>query len=238
MILISSVKNFLSKEIYLDYLSLETFSQVETFPEDFSLIDYFLKMGLYYRDDTGLIILTSLHEKAKKNERSMKLLTHRLLTSKLESLEATVEPHHLPWTIPDYPALLSNFSKIKRAILEREARIIITLSILQELDADKMIKPITRDIIRFLHERVEAKDPCVRLQSSDELPNFQPHKSESLLLNNYRYKIYQKHYESVKKYLQDNDNDELGICFRIICADEFAYDLLKEAGVKNLFRSF
>ena len=192
------------------------------------LIEYFIEKGLYHRKGKGdEIQLISAYEKIKKTERSMKLLTHRFLSTQLETIEATIEPIHLPFTIPDYQTLLNQFSKIRKLILSREIRVLITLAILQELDLDKSSSSSSREIIRFLHERIDSNDPCIKLETG-KTPEIDQNLNNSYSL--YRQKLKMAHLRSVKLFV-NNENSNV----KIICSDSAFKNFLIRGNIdKNL----
>lgn len=126
------------------------------------LISLFLRIELF-SVSSDEINLKFHHEKVQRTERSVKLLTHQFLSTQIKTLESSLEPSHLPWTIPDYQSLLRHFPKIRKLITSRQCKIVITLPVLQELDFDKNRGGECRDIIRFLNELVETSDPSLRI---------------------------------------------------------------------------
>lgn len=152
----------LNNQVYIDYSMLQSFANLQSLG---SIIDYFIEQQLYVRVDDEVLLACS-YEKTQKTERSMKLLTHRFLSTQLETLEATLDPLHVPWTIPDFPCLLRHFSKIRRSVLARDMRIVVTATVLAELDFDKMRNGQAREIIRFLHERLDINDPCIKIMEN------------------------------------------------------------------------
>lgn len=212
----------LNEQVYLDYLVLESFSKGH---EKFgSLIEYFLENGLYFKkSDNDEIQIISTYEKIKKTERSMKLLTHRFLSTQIESIQATIEPTHLPWTIPDYPTLLKQFPKMRKSVLSREIRVFITLAVLQELDLDKSLREI-REIIRFLHERIDSNDPCIKLESGKtETPD-----NQNDYFVNYRQKLKMTHLRSVKLFVNNETSN-----VKIICYDSSYKDYLIRGNISK-----
>ena len=202
------------EKVYFGYFVLETFSDFE--PKN--LIEYFIEKGLYHqKTDNEEIQLISVYEKSKKTERSMKLLTHQFLTTKLQNIESKIEPKHLPWTIPDYQTLLRQFQRIAKLILSRQIRILITLSLLQELDLDKSQREI-REIIRFLHERIDSNDPCIKLENGKtELFD-----NEMLFINSsYRHKLKLNHWRAVENFIKTEKSN-----VKIICSDSQSEEYL------------
>ena len=169
------------------------------------------------------LIIKADYDKMKKNERSMKLLTHRFLSTKLEHIQSTIEPAHLKWTIPDYHSLISNFPKIQCSILNRQVKILITLSVLEELDLDKNKVGECREIIRFLNERISQNDQCIRLLSN---PISQG--SSSPYSPSYRNKLALNHIKSVSDFYHKESKDII-----IMCHDPSRYysALPNESGV-------
>lgn len=219
-LLLVEVDTKLNEQVYLDYLVLDSFSTEIVFP---SLIEYFVCKGLYHRDEDG-IELISEHEKTKKTERSMKLLTHRFLSTKLESIEATIEPNHLPWTIPDYSTLLKQFQKIRKSVSSREIRVLITLPVLQELDLDKSQREI-REIIRFLHERIDLNDPCVRLEHGE--PGFYSGGEQNFY--SFRQKLKMAHLRSIKMFVRTESSSTV----KIICSDSVFKEYLMRGNIQK-----
>lgn len=205
----------LNEQVYYDFIYLNSSFSTDSHGSS-CLIDYFIEKGLYYRKGDKIEFI-STYEKIKKTERSMKLLTHRFLSTQLESIEAKIEPTHLPWTIPDYPTLLKQFSRIRKLILSREIRVLITLSLLQELDLDKSHHREIRDIIRFLHERIDSNDPCIKLENGK--PEF--HAIDMNPYSDYRQKLKMSHLRSVKLFV-NNENSNV----KIICSDSNFKDYL------------
>lgn len=194
-ILESKKVEHVSSNVYVDYLMLKTFAELE----QVNLFQYFLELNLFHRNSDGTFSLFLAHQKDKQRERSMKLLTHKFLTSQLESLEATIEPVHLPWTIPDYPALIGQFPKIKKSVQNRTIRLLITLPLLQELDLDKNKSSNCREIIRFLHERVNSSDPCIKLLEVEG--------DNSTISPNFRESLSQSHVNSVKQFYETESKE-------------------------------
>ena len=145
----------------------------------------------------------------------MKLLTHQFLSTQLESIESKIEPKHLPWTIPDYLTLYQQFEQLRTLILSREIRVLITLPVLQELDLDKSRREI-REIIRFLHERIDSNDPFVKLHEKiDEDDGSNDH------FYNYRQQLKMTHLMIVKVIVSTETSN-----VKIVCSDYASRDFL------------
>ena len=199
----------LDKEIYLDFIIYS--NGIENDTDDYDetiverdtssssdLINLFLKIGLFYPSSSSEddeIILKYSHEKIQKTERSMKLLTHQFLTTQLKTLESSIEPTHLPWTIPNYFCLLRYFSRIKKLVANRECKILVTFPVLQTLDLDKTKRSECREIIRYLNELVESSNPYVKV--------LEARIDESIEFGGFRRKLEIEHVKSVKYFYEN-----------------------------------
>lgn len=225
----------LDKEIYLDFIIYSTdntdtmadtmdVSLLEPSPSS-DIISLFLRIGLLSVSGDE-VNLKSHHEKIERAERSVKLLTHQFLSTQLKSLESSIEPSHLPWTIPDYPSLLRHFARIKKLITNRQCKIVITLPVLQELDFDKNYKIECREIIRFLNELVEKSDPSLKILEARGGTEGSGGGNEFRSL---RAKFEMEHVKSVK-YFYENESKDVRI---VISENENDYNFVAKC---NLFK--
>ena len=191
----------LDREIYLDFVLYSINDEDEdnsnslNAHSSFDIVNLFLKIELLSVLDDE-IILKSQYEKIQQTERSIKLLTHQFLSTQVKTLESSIEPSHLPWTIPTYSILLRQFEKIKNSISNRECKIIVTLPVLQELDLDKTKFAECRDIIRYLNGLVESSNPYIQLLEAHGNNNTSEFVS-------YRRKLEIEHVKGVKYFYEN-----------------------------------
>ncbi len=134
-------------------------------------IEASIEAGLLVRQD-GQLFVRPVLERSNRLNRSMKVLTHRLLEVRVNELTSPIEAaerlQHRPWKIIDYDALLHNWGEIKANCQQNQERYLITLVLLDQLDVAKQHEDCVREIIRFIHNAVTANNPSLRLQSVHE----------------------------------------------------------------------
>jgi hypothetical protein len=206
---------------YTDYLMLESFQYDRNDEEcnDDDLIEFFIRSNLLIRrSGDSSLVLTAQQDKWKKSLHSMKLMTSHFLRTQLEMAESMELQDRLAWTVPDYPSLLRDLEKIQAAVLDRKVRIIISFAILNSLDLDKSNRPESRNAIRFLAERLEAKDLSIRFQPA-------PNNSKS------------SHFQCVKQLLIDNPDDSFKLIFAQQSINPHISKLAKQQNV-TIFNEF
>lgn len=229
-----------------DYLMIANFKSYRSAPQVTfkALIEHFLEIGLYTKDTNNETIqLKGKYEKSMKIEKSMKLLTQRLLESRIESLEETTQTQtpidpNIPWTILDFTALISQFGDFKKSIKSRTGRFIISFTILEELDAKKNFDQQVRDVIRYLFDRVKLNDPSIRLQGVDEcaaeaqdldtnefkrIESFELKKFENSNFTKANIRFQCEHLKNIR-HLHKHHSD--GNIYRVVCGNPILYACL------------
>lgn len=126
----------------------------------------------------GIFKIRPVHEKSFRINRSMKVLAHRLLETKVSALASPIEAAERlssqPWLLVDYEALMDLWPEIKKNIQENTAKYFISLSLLDQLDVAKNSIAQAREVIRCIHNWVSEGNPSIRLQSAQEASSSLP----------------------------------------------------------------